>query len=186
MPDKVLITGNQETAAAVAEAVRELGGDPVVADPGTGPADGETIDRWVQLPVTVAVSGESVVHRVSTFLQDGLMARFRLADELMPRLAAEGTVVLVTGNTPTPGGAGPDDRAARVSLLEVLAHAMRAEKAPGALRVKVIDGSESPQALAAAAMGSGSPSRNLPNQEEIAQSYEDWRTEVVGLVRVDF
>ena len=100
--------------------------------------DPGSVGCYVQLPVGITPSGETAVSRVHSFLEEGLLTRFRLVDAVLPALAEDATVLLVGGHTQVEQQA-PDDQGARRALLTVLAHAVRADRAPVATRVRVLD-----------------------------------------------
>lgn len=177
----------------LAEAVRAAGAEVLaVHDPGQVaeavaglPAGG--LHGYVQLPVTVPLEGESVVRRVRSFLEGGLLSRFEAAQAALPALAEDGRVLLVAGNTTSSGSDLPDDRAARLALLEVLSHAIRADKAPAKVRVQVLEG-RSASELAAAVLDGATPVRPEVadlRRREVDMSYSDWRTEVLGMATVE-
>ncbi len=189
----VLVSGSDRRVEELAEAVRAAGAevlavhDPAqVAEAVAGlPAGG--LHGYVQLPVTVPLEGESVVRRVRSFLEGGLLSRFEAVQAALPALAEDGRVLLVAGNTTSSGSDLPDDRAARLALLEVLSHAIRADKAPAKVRVQVLQG-RSASELAAAVLDGTTPVR--PDvadlrRREVDMSYSDWRTEVLGMATVE-
>ena len=193
MPDKALVSGSDERVEHVADALRRLGAEVVVVhDPGDVPQiaaglEPGSLAAYVQLPISVDVSEASVVGRVRAFLQRGLLARFDAAEALLPALRPEATVVLVSGNTASEGSSLPDDAAARFALLDVLAHALRADKAPGRLRVRVVQGDVPADDVAAVALrGAPAPRPGAPGLRgrESDLSYEDWRVEVMGMATV--
>ncbi|HMA47362.1 MAG TPA: hypothetical protein VKP11_09205 [Frankiaceae bacterium] len=146
-----------------------------------------SVDAYVQLPVYIKPEGDTVVSRVHSFLEHGLIARFTAAETVVPLLSDQARVVLVGGNTPR-DPSSPDDQPARLSLLQVLAHALRADKAPHPVRVHVVDHERSAEQVASIALtggpAQGEALRELA-QREPDMSYEDWRTEVLGLVTVE-
>ena len=155
---------------------------------------GQHVDAYVQLPKLLAVeqtpSGGSLVARMGQFLADGLLARFQMAAAVLPHLAEDASVVLVGGNTPVPGTA-VDDQEARLALLRVLAHALRAEEAPRHLRVRVLPHGTATQTVAATALGREDAAQKPasaapPGNSDVDMSYEDWRTQVLGLATVEF
>jgi hypothetical protein len=192
----VIITGAEAAISPVRTAMEEAGATVV-----TGRAEaeieasvsGRTAAAYVQLPTLLDVDGQSgnrsLVENVGQFLADGLLARFRLAAAALPHLTQDASVVLVGGNTPVPGTA-VDDQAARLSLLRVLAHALRAEEAPAHLRVRVLDHDTPAEAIARCAAGEEvgrSPVSGPPaGDSDVDISYADWRTEVLGLAHVEF
>jgi hypothetical protein len=179
-----VVTGSPKHVASVCRAFVANGTEALsLADlsPGTGP-----IDCYVQLGVTVPARGETVVRRAHAFLNDGLLERFRAAERLMPLLADDATVLLVAGNLPAEV-ADPDDRKARLALLRVLAHAMRADLAPSQVRVRVVTGERSDEEIVAYALsGAKDPLADLAAEHGavIGKTYEDWRIAVMGLVHV--
>ena len=193
MSDKVLVSGCDDRVEQVADALRKGGADVIPVD---NPAQlSETaaalqpgsLSHYVQLPVNVDVSGTTLVGRVRTFLQKGLLARFDAADAVLPALRDDGTVVLVSGNTVADGVAMPDDSAARFALLNVLAHAIRAEKAPAVIRVRLLPAGTAPSEIAAVALrGERLRARGMAllQARESEMSYSDWRIEVMGLATV--
>lgn len=193
---QVLITGSSDAATALTDVLTAQGHtvlllDPADVDTGLAGVEPGTIEHYVQMPVRVTIADDgpdsSVVHRVNAFLQQGLMERFRTAEAVLSVLHSEAVVLLVSGNSPL-DGAAPDDDAARRSLLHVLAHAMRAEKAPARLRVRVVDTSAGPEALATAALTGDkiTAAPRVRSQLEANLTYADWRVEVMGLVGTDF
>jgi hypothetical protein len=185
---RALVMGSGDRVSAVADLLRAEGLDVIT---GTGPddlealADGPPVDYYVQLPVTVRPAGETAVGRVWSFLSGGLLARFALVEQALPRLARGATVVLVSGNTPD-GAALPDDERSRFALLHVLAHATRAEL-QGCGRVTVAAGSRSdPELVGYALRGEEDRTARLlgdPTDQVSGAQYQDWRTEVMGLVQ---
>ncbi len=193
MADKALVSGCDERVEQVAEALRRLGSEVVVVDDparvrsATEGLEPGSLATYVQLPISIEVDEPTVVGRVRAFLQRGLLARFDAAEAVLPALRPEATVVLVSGNTSTEGGALPDDAAARFALLDVLAHALRADKAPGRLKVRVVHGDAQADDVAAVALrGAEAPKPGTTSLRgrENDLSYEDWRVEVMGLATV--
>ncbi|GEL19631.1 hypothetical protein [Pseudonocardia asaccharolytica] len=145
------------------------------------------LDHYVQLPVAVHPAGQTLVGRVRSFLSEGLLGRFALLDRLLPVLTSAKTVVLVSGNTPGTT-ALPDDEHSRLALLHVLAHATRAELAPHGVAVTVVNGARTDIEIVRFALrGGADPTARLvgePGEQVTSKQYEDWRTEVMGLVQV--
>lgn len=184
-PMRTLITGSPERVAGLAKVFERAGDEPVNLDQ-IGPGAG-AINRYVQLGTTMPARGESVVRRVHSFLNDGLLERFALAERILPLLAADATVLLVGGNLSAETSV-PDDQAARLMMLRVLAHAIRADLAPGRVRVRVISGDRSDEEVVEYALsGAKDPHAEHPtlDSEDAAVSYEDWRTQVLGLAQVE-
>lgn len=182
---RVLITGSPDRVAALAKVFERSGDDPVSLDE-LGPG-ALAIDRYVQLGTTVPARGETVVRRVHSFLSDGLLERFALIERILPLLADEATVLLVGGNLSAEAGV-PDDQAARLMMLRVLAHAIRADLAPKHVRVRVITGRRSDEEVVQFALsGAKDPHAELPtlDADDSAGNYEDWRTQVLGLAQVE-
>jgi hypothetical protein len=102
-------------------------------------------------------------------------------------LAEDATVLLVGGNLSAETTA-PDDQAARLMMLRVLAHAIRADLAPKRVRVRVITGERSDEEITEFALsGAKDPHAELPSLDahDPDASYEDWRTQVLGLAQVE-
>jgi hypothetical protein len=180
--------------AAVSEALREAGAEVIAVDDlarldstlaGIAPG---SLDGYVQLPVHATARGTSVVERVRNFLEDGLLARFVVASTILPALSDKARVVLVGGNTLVEASA-PDDQSARVALLGVLAHAIKADKSTTGVEVKVLSHEELAEDVAAVTLGA-EPTReqNLADllEREPKMSFDDWRIEVMGLVNGEF
>lgn len=193
MGGKGLVSGCDDRVTQVAAALRDSGAEVVmVQDPAhlaqtAAELEPGSLSYYVQLPVTIDVSGTTLVGRVRDFLQRGLLARFDAADAVLPALRDDATVVLVSGNTAVEGGSMPDDAAARFALLNVLAHAVRAEKAPGVVRVRMLPADTPATEVASVALQHDHPVRvplvELPaGADEL--SYEDWRVEVMGMATV--
>jgi hypothetical protein len=193
VPRLALISGSGENAVGVAGALRQAGAHVVLAsdltvlEAAVGRLEPGSLDCYIQLPHTVDLVGETVVARVQDFLRRGLLARFSAADLVQPVLSNDATVVLMAGNTPVQGGVAPDDQAARLALLEVLAHAIRADRAPAVIRVRVVD-----HACPAVEVAELALSGRLPRSKAVDDllnrqndmSYADWRVEVMGLAAV--
>ena len=194
MVSTVVVTGAAERVASVSEALREAGAEVIAVDDlarldstlaGIAPG---SLDGYVQLPVHAAARGTSVVERVRNFLEDGLLTRFVVASTILPALSDKARVVLVGGNTLVEASA-PDDQSARVALLGVLAHAIKADKSTTGVEVKVLSHEELDEDVAAVTLGA-EPTReqNLADllEREPKMSFDDWRIEVMGLVNGEF
>jgi hypothetical protein len=200
MVTTALVTGSAGPAEQVAAALRDAGVEVVavtdletdlerVADAVSSFAPG-SLDCYIQLPVMLHPTGETVVARVRTFLETGLLTRFRLAEQVLPVLSDEGRVLLVRGHTPGDTST-PDDHAARHAFLDVLAHAIRADKAPATPRVRIVGDERSAADIARLALRPETSSRRPVRAYDLAareeeKSYQDWRTEVMGMVNVEF
>ena len=187
-----LVTGSAGPVGEVVAALRAAGAEAMgVADADQGISEAKafspgSLDCYVQLPVVLNPAGDTVVARVHEFLDQGLLTRFRLAEAVLAALSDEGRVVLVGGHTPIER-ATPDDQAARTALLEVLAHAIRADKAPAKVRVRVLGHGHDASEIARLVL-TGAPVRGAPvlHGAEPGRRYLDWRTEVLGLVSAEF
>ncbi len=189
---QVLITGSPEHVQTLAK-VFEAAGIEQVTESQLGRRASE-VNYYVQLGVTVPARGKTIVQRVHSFLDDGLLDRFATAERVLPMLADDAVVLLVAGNLPAEMAA-PDDRVARLSLLRVLAHAMRADLSPRRVRIRVITSARSDEEIAAFATGGGKdPWAELPGLEpargaddpDSGAGYDDWRIQVLGLAQIEF
>jgi hypothetical protein len=185
----VLVTGGGERLDEVSSALKAAGAEVVAVDDLGRLGErvtGTTFDGYVQLPVAMTPAEGSVVAKVEQFLTQGLLSRFRSAATVLPTLAPSATVILVGGQTNI-DVAAPDDHEARVALMRVLAHALRAERAPERLTVRTVDHTWTAEQIAAKVTGGGSETPSTSGGDEgIGQAYADWRAEVVGLMRVEF
>lgn len=183
---RTLITGSPDRVATLAKAFESAGDEPLALDH-LGP-DAGSIDRYVQLGTTVPARGETVVRRVQSFLSDGLLERFALAERVLPLLSDHATVLLVAGNLSSESSM-PDDQAARLLMLRLLAHAVRADLAPGRVRVRVITGERTDDELVQFALRGGKdPLVEVPaplSESDSTISYAEWRIEVLGLAQVE-
>ncbi len=194
MVSTVVVTGAAEAVAAVSAALRETGAEVTAVDDLTkldsaiAGLEPGSLDCYVQLPVHVAARGGAVIERVRNFLEDGLLARFTASSTILPAMSDGGVVVLVGGHTPVEASA-PDDQSARLALLDVLAHAIQADKPGTRIGVRVLPHDESAQHIAAVALGA-EPTREQALAElrarEPEMSFADWRIEVMGLVNGEF
>jgi hypothetical protein len=194
MGSSIVVTGAAEQVAAVSEALRHAGAEVIGVDD-LGKLDAAlagfspgSLDGYVQLPVHVEARGETVVERVRNFLHDGLLARFAAASTLLPAMSDASRVVLVGGNTLVEASA-PDDQNARLALLNVLAHAIQADKSGSGTDVRVLPHDELAERIAAVVLGA-EPTREPTLAElldrEPPMSFDDWRIEVMGLVNGEF
>jgi hypothetical protein len=193
---KAVVTGSPERVDEVAVALEAAGVEVMrvsdldrLAAVVSGLQPG-SLDCYVQLPVALEATGDTVVARVRGFLDGGLLTRFRLAETVLPALSAEATVVVVAGHTPVSRDS-PDDPDARMAFLKVLAQAMSADKVPAKMRVRILRDVRGPAEIARVALtgepgdGPAADLRDLAGREE-TMSYQDWRTEVLGLISVEF
>lgn len=194
MTTRVLISGAKPLAEAVEAALRQAGADVVVSEDVGRVAEAVaglepgSVEAYVQLPVTLATRGETVVARVRQFLSEGLLSRFEAVEAVLPALAPDARVLLVSGTTSRDAGELPDDRRARLALLEVLAHAVRADGSPSRVRVHTVSSGLGAEELAAVALGRARPQSSAVadlQARESEMTYEDWRTEVLGLATVE-
>ncbi len=195
MAQTVLITGSTSAVEKYAAAVSAAGATPVVA--GDMPEllqaleslDGAPLKHYIQLPTSISSrSGSTVTARVHQFLVDGLLSRYRTAETVLPVLADDARAILVSGNVNTETTA-PDDRAARLSLVHVLKHSLRADKASKDFDVRVAPSGSDPDRVVAAVL-TGSPLDDDASHRTAAVDpgldYIDWRTEVLGGMNSEF
>jgi hypothetical protein len=185
-----LLSGSADRAHRLSDLLRDAGAEPVViTDPAAlpGKVSSDSVDFYIQLPITIHPEGDTAVARVGSFLSAGLLARFRAVDRVLPVLAPGATVVLVSGNTPDEMSL-PDDQHSRLALLHLLAYAARAELATKHVEVKVVSSRRSDQEIVHYALGGGDEAQSHPDMQDRARAataYQDWRTEVMGLVGID-
>ncbi|MDQ3761261.1 MAG: hypothetical protein M3460_06035 [Actinomycetota bacterium] len=185
-----VLSGSADRAQRLSRLLRDVGADPVVitdlaALPGETGSNG--LDFYIQLPVTIHPDGQTAVARVGSFLSAGLLARFRAVDRVLPVLAPGATMVLVSGNTPDEVSL-PDDQRSRLALLHLLAHAARAELATRHVDVRVVSSQRGDQEIVRYALGGGDNTQAQHGSQERsseATAYQDWRTEMMGLVGID-
>lgn len=184
---RVLITGSPDRVESLTKLFADAGVVGVTLDQ-LGPG-ASAIDYYVQLGVAVPSRGDTIVRRVHSFLNDGLLDRFAIVERVLPMLAADAVVLLVAGNLPAEVAA-PDDQTARLSLLRVLAHAVRADLAPNRVRVRVITSERTDEEISKFALtGAKDPQAVIPSLSEeyaFGGSYEDWRVQILGLAHIDF
>lgn len=191
MPSTALVTGSADRAARVSQLLRDAGLETVTMSDHIELTEAELpsrVDCYVQLPVTVHPEGDTAVARIRSFLQGGLIARFDAIERLLPVLAPESTVVLVSGNLPAESSL-PDDQRSRLALLHVLGHATQAELAGKGVRVEVVSSRRSDRQLVDYALSEGHDPDAMLRERRTAprwdKRYEDWRTEVMGLAGLD-
>ncbi len=184
----ILVTGSAQAVEPLVTEIRAAGAEALPYTDDAGLVDQlrglepGSVSCYVQLPVTVVPAGDTVVARVHSFLEQGLLTRFTLAEAALPALAADASVLLVGGHTPADRHL-PDNHSARVALMDVLAHAVQADRLPADTRVQVLDHGSTPKEIAELAVtGRGGAVEEPPARSpERERAYEDWRTELVGL-----
>jgi hypothetical protein len=185
----VLVSGAAELVAQVASALRARGAEvtevteldklpAVCAAAGPG-----AFNSYVQLPAAFTVHGDTAVDRVHHFYADGVLARFPALAGALPALAPPSRMTFVLGKLPVEV-ATADDREARRALVRVLGHAARADFPDGALAVRILDISSTPDEIALVALGRDPAREGLLDQLD-DMSYEDLRVEMLGLVSVE-
>lgn len=188
MTKTALVTGGPDRVNEVAVALRSAGFDVLEALDATHARAVLTVpgvpvlDAYVQLPVEVEAAATTVTSQMAALLEQGIVGRFHAAEVVLDHLAPGAHVVLVPGNLPQ-SVAVPDDHHARRALLEVLAHALRADRAPDDLSVTVASAQHSPGALALLAGGTEVPHPPAPDYAAMwpELSYDEWRLAVLGL-----
>lgn len=193
MAATVLITGSTNALNEAADAVRAAGGDVVTASaPAELAAALEAIGKgnlkhFLQMPESV--KGEpaaTITSRVHEFLKQGLLSRYRTAETVLPYLADDAQVVLVSGNV-NAEAAAPDDRSARMSLVYVLKHALIADKNSEAFSCRIADPGTPADVLADAILNGKSLGNEARHDAAVAVDpgldYDDWRIEVLGDIR---
>lgn len=194
MVSTVLVTGAEKPVAEVSDALRKAGAEVIAVDD-LGDLESAladippgSLDGYVQLPVHIVARGDTVVDRVHNFLEDGLLARFSASATLLPALSDDARVVLVGGNILV-AAAAPDDQSARLGLLNVLAHAIQADRSTSRIQVRVQRHDDAPEHIADVVLGA-EPSRAETLAELMARepkmSFDDFRIEVMGLVNGEF
>lgn len=147
-----------------------------------------SLDAYLQLPVDIHADVKTATGQIEALLEHGILLRYRCAEAVLPLLASGAHVVLVPGNLP-PQLSAPDDHQARVALLRVLAHTLRADRAPEPLSVTVASSSHSPGELALIAQGEKveNPVENPPDYAKLwpEMDYDDWRLAVLSLATLE-
>lgn len=193
MRSTALVIGSPQRVSSVSTALKAAGFDVTAVSDHDRLADTcaalgpGSLDCYVQLPGEISPSGETVVERFRDFLRLGLLHRFDAAGQVLPLLREGGMVVLVAGNHP-PGTSTPDDQAARVSLLRVLAHAVLAERADAGVRATVVEHGRTPAEVAELARHGGADRlRIIAEYVETApeMSYADWRLQVLEMASME-
>jgi len=185
----VLISGHAGQVAQVADELRSRGATATEVDDlallpvACAEAGPGAFDSYVQLPADFAVRGETAIRRVHHFFAEGVLARFPALAAVLPALTAPARVTFVMGHLPDEVST-PDDRAARQALVKVLGHAARADAGDGALAVRVLAATATPQQIALVALGKD-PAREELMERSSTMSYEEWRIELMSLVSVE-
>jgi hypothetical protein len=189
MERSAVITGSPGRIGEVAVALKEVGFQVTEAGGGerldevAGGLGSGSVHTYVQLPWDVKTSAFSAIEQVHEFLTRGLLARFRMANQMLPLLRPGGSVVLVAGHRPA-GGDTPDDRHARKCLLRVLARTIEADSAETGVRTVVVGDQCSPAEIAEIALHRG-PDHRRRLSEYAAHgeglSYDEWQREILAL-----
>lgn len=184
-----MVTGSPGRVGDVAIALKEAGYDVTEVggrrrlDEVAGMLGSTSVDAYVQLPWDVEISALSAVEQVRELLTGGLLARYRMAHDMLALLRPGASVVLVAGHRPA-GVDPPDDRHARTSLLRLLARTIEADTAGSGVRALVVGDRCSPAEIAEIALHRGpDPSRR---QSEYAAhgedlNFADWQREILAL-----
>ncbi|MCL4422362.1 MAG: hypothetical protein M1115_04210 [Actinobacteria bacterium] len=187
MAKSALVTGSTDRIALVRSALEEAGLEVFAADdPGkvaeTCWASQEGFDAYVQLPTNIPTNATSLVGQIGILIEKGILGRFREAELVLAYLAPGAHVVLVAGNLPADLSA-PDDHEARMALLRVLSHALRAERAPAGGRVSVLAAGAAPEEIACAALGEQPGKQAVPDFAALwpDMPYDEWRLRVMDL-----
>jgi hypothetical protein len=189
MERSAVVTGSPGRVGDVAIALKEAGFDVTEAGCGerldevAGGLGSSSVHTYVQLPWDVKTAALGAIEQVHQFLTGGLLARFRMANEMLPLLRPGASVVLVVGNRPA-GDPTLDDRHARKSLLRLLARTIEAESAEAGVRTVVAGDHCSPAEIAELALHGGPDhSRRLSEYAAHGEglSYDDWQRELLAL-----
>jgi hypothetical protein len=193
MTRTALVTGSPERVAAVSAALARHDcvviqvGDLSTLEEVCGSLGPAAVDHYVQLPVNIAWSGDSVVSKCQAFLANGLLARFDAVSAVLGALRPDASVVLVAGNLPAEVTA-PDSSPARMSLLRVLAQAVLADSGPDPIRVVVVDHARTPDEIAAIAVDPDTERLRMITgvaERYPEMDYVDWRLEVLSLAALE-
>jgi hypothetical protein len=189
MERSAVVTGSPARVGDVAIALKEAGYD--VTEVGCGGRRDEvagvlgsaSVHTYVQLPWDVEAPALSAIQQVHEFLTGGLLARFQMANEMLPLLRPGASVVLVAGHRPV-GAHSPDDRHARKSLLRLLARAIEADTAGAGVTAVVVGEQCSPAEIAEIALHRGPDHRRRLTEyaahgQEL--SFADWQREILAL-----
>lgn len=188
MERSAVITGSPARVGDVAIALKEAGYDVTEAGGGERLGDlarslgSDSVHTYVQLPWDVETSVPGAIGQVHEFLSAGLLARFQMANAMLPLLRPGASVVLVAGHRPVPHT--PDDRHARRSLLRVLARAIEADTTEAGVRTVVVGDRCSPAEIAEIALHGGPDlRRRLPEYAAHGEdlNFADWQREILAL-----
>ncbi|MGH3116191.1 MAG: hypothetical protein ACRDQ2_03610 [Gaiellales bacterium] len=189
MERSALVTGSPGRVGDVAIALKEVGFDVTEAGGGerlaevAGGLGSGSVDTYVQLPWDAETSAVSAIEQVHEFLTGGLLARFRMARDMLPLLRPGASVVLVAGHRPALAQT-PDDRHARKSLLRVLARTIEADTADAGVSTVVVGDQCSSAQIAEIALHRGPDQRRrlseyAGHRDEL--SFADWQREILAL-----
>lgn len=183
MTGTAVVTGSAGRVADVAQAFERRGvtvvplvrGEKLAAS-GVAQARGP-LEYYVQLPDDVASPGSTRAGALAALFGRGLMSRFSEVEFLLPQLASNCAVILVTGET-------VDDLLATeyphapTCLLELLADAITVDRAPTPVRTTVLSHWHSADRIAEIALASG-PGRGAAvagfASRAPEMSFDDWR-----------
>ena len=189
MERSALVTGSPGRVGDVAIALKQAGFAVTEAacgeslDEVAGGLGSGSVHTYVQLPWDVKTAALGAIDEVHQFLTGGLLARFRMANEMLPLLRPGASVVLVAGHRPA-GDSSLDDRHARKSLLRLLARTIETDTADTGVRTVVVGDHCSPAEIAELALHCG-PDHNRRLSEYAAHgeglSYDDWQREILAL-----
>lgn len=189
MERSAVVTGSPARVGDVAIALKEAGFDVTEAGCGerleevAGGLGSGSVHTYVQLPVDVKTAALGVIEQVHQFLTAGLLARFRMANAMLPLLRPGGNVVLVAGHRPA-GVHTPDDRHARKNLLRLLARAIEDDTAEAGVRTVVVGDQCSPAEIAEIALHRGPDHRRRLSEyaaHEDELSFAEWQREILAL-----
>jgi hypothetical protein len=183
MTATAVVTGSAARVDDVARAIEDRGvrvlridrdGDAVATGADLLPG---SVEYYVQLPDDVVSPRTTRAGALGALLGAGIMGRFREVDTLLPKLAPDCAVVLVTGET-VEDLSSLEYPHAPTCVLEMLADAMVTDLAPSRIRATVVSHEQSAQRIAAIALATG-PKRAAVGAGYAAQapdmSYDDWK-----------
>ncbi|MDQ6618061.1 MAG: hypothetical protein M3083_25775 [Actinomycetota bacterium] len=183
MSATAVVTGSAGRVAEVAEAIERRGISVLRMDRAkdlaqAGEAVGaRSVDYYVQLPDDVASPNTTKAGALAALFGGGLMSRVCEVDVMLPKLAPQCAVVLVTGET-VEDLSTPEYPHAPTCVLEMLANAIVTDLSPSVVRTTVVSHRHSPDRIADIALATG-PQRAALMAGYAAQapemSYDDWR-----------